>query len=343
MLRWFEEMGENNDIVLSSRVRLARNIDEYKFSHTITEEESRQLLREVHTTLDKEKNLMKFKYYELMDMEEIQKRALLERRAISLYLYKQKIGGVYLSRDEKQSIMINEEDHIRIQTYAPGMNINKAYEMADELDDIIGKELNYAYDDNFGFLTSCPSNVGTGMKATYTLHLPALCNSKKIQGIVNDLGHFGMTMKPVYNNNGNADGHLYQISNQKTFGISEKELLEDLTGMVNNIIDQERKSRKYFLTKERLKIEDEVYKSYGILKYSRKMSFTDAMLLLSKLRMGISLGIIRVSDEAQFLTYQMMMGILPANLTVLTEKEVNENDIDEMRATFIRNNIPVIE
>lgn len=342
MLRWFEQTGNNNDVVLSSRVRLARNINKYRFSYRIDEKESKQLLKDVHGSLENKKLLNGFKYYELTEMETEQKEAMNERSTISSFLVSQPVAGAFVSQDEKMSIMINEEDHIRIQSFAAGMDIKSAFEAAGAMDDMVSESFDYAFDDRFGYLTTCPSNVGTGMKASYTLHLPALSNGRKIQGIVNELGHFGLTMKPVFNVKGNADGHIYQISNQRTLGQTEEEILDNLSNIVNGIIEQERKGRKYFIGKERLKIEDEVYKSYGILKYSRKMSLSDAMLLLSKLRMGISSGIIRMADEQPFLSYQMLIGILPANLKMLAGSEISDNDLEEARAAFIRENLPTI-
>lgn len=342
MLRWFEQTGENSDVVLSSRVRLARNLTDYRFSYKMDEAEAGQLLRQVHERLSDEKLMSAFRYYELTDMDTIQKEALAERYAISAFLLGQDVGGAFVSADEKMSVMINEEDHIRIQSFMPGMDIYTAYKAASAMDDMIGNHVTYAFDEHFGYLTTCPSNVGTGMKASYILHLPALSNGKKIQGIVNELGHFGLAMKPVFYRENNADGHVYQISNQRTLGQSEEELLDNLTNIVNGIIEQERNGRKYYINKDRLKIEDEVYKSYGILRYSRKMPLSDAMLLLSKLRMGIVADIIRLSAKQPFLTYQMMIGIQPANLRILSGEESDDRELDVLRAEFIRENLPAM-
>ncbi len=342
MLRWFEQAGNENDVVLSSRVRLARNLSEYRFSCRIDDKEAGSMLKKVCESLHGEKALKGFRYYELMDMEDIQKRAMAERHVISDFLLGQNIAGAFVSGDERNSVMINEEDHIRIQSFAPGMDIEGCYDAANNLDNAIGAHLDYAYDEHFGYLTTCPSNVGTGMKASYTLHLPALSNGRKIPAIVKELGHFGMNMKPVFNIKGTAAGHLYQICNQKTMGQSEKEILSDLTEIVRNIVKQERDGRKYYMGKDRLRIEDEVYKSYGILRYARKMPLSDAMLLLSKLRLGICLGMIRLSEEQPFTTYQITMGILPYNLKILSGNDIPDEDIDELRAEFIRDNLPTM-
>lgn len=336
MLRWFEQTGTCSDVVLSSRVRLARNLNPYRFSYKINEEESGLLIQEVKTAVSKEKKRKNYQYIDLNTVDELQKEAYCERHVISSFLKKQPVSSAYVSLDERMSIMINDEDHIRIQSFMPGMDIRSAFEAANEVDDMLAKRLDYAYDENFGYLTTCPSNVGTGMKASYVLHLPALSNSRKIQGLVNELGHFGLAIRPLYSNKGNADGHLYQISNQRTLGQSEEEIMENLSNIVNEIIEQERNGRQYFIRKERLRIEDEVYKSYGLLRYSRKMPMSDAQLLLSRLRMGIACDLIRVSEEQSFYTYQILMGILPANLSLTAGAMEEEQELDVLRASFIR-------
>lgn len=342
MLRWFEQIGECSDVVLSSRVRLARNLNQYRFSYKISEDESEALITEVKNSFSKEKKLKNYQYIDLKDIEEIQKEAYCERHVISSFLKRQSQGAAYVSMDERMAIMVNEEDHIRIQSFMPGMDIHAAFEAANEMDDMLAKKFDYAYDENFGYLTTCPSNVGTGMKASYTLHLPALSNSRKIQGLVNELGHFGLAIRPVYSNKGNAEAHLYQIYNQRTLGQTEEEILENLSSIVSEIIEQERKGRQYFIRKERLRIEDEVYKSYGLLCYSRKMSLSDARLLLSRLRMGITCDLIRLSEEQPFCTYQMLMGIMPANLSIAAGVMADEQELDVLRASFIRENIPLL-
>lgn len=342
MLRWFEQTGECNDVVLSSRVRLARNLDSYLFSYKIQEKEKIRLLEEVSEKLSDIKMLQAYQKYRLEDMDEITKNAFCERRVFSRYLINETAAGAFVSLDESSTVMINEEDHIRIQALVSGNNLSQAYEMANTIDDCIGSSISYAYDKQFGFLTTCPSNVGTGLKASVTLHLPALCSSRKIQEFVNEMGRFGLTMKPVFTNKENAEGHIYQVSNQQTLGVSEDEILENLTNVVEELIKQERKARQYFIRKDRLRIEDEIYKSYGLLRYARKMSMADALLLLSRMRMGISCELIRLSEEQPFITHQLLMGIQAANLQLGAGYEVTGQELEALRATFLRENIPLL-
>lgn len=342
MLRWFEQTGECNDVVLSSRVRLARNINSYLFSYKISEEDKKKLQEEVFEKLDGAKVLKGYRKFVLEEMEEIQKNAYQERRVFSKFLVNEEYAGAFCSQDESISIMVNEEDHIRIQALTAGNNLQAAFLAANEIDDFIGSILPYSYDEHLGFLTTCPSNVGTGLKASVTLHLPALSGSRKIQALSNEVGRFGLMMHPVFSKKGNAEGHLYQVSNQQTLGMSEEEILENLSNIVEEIIEQERKGRQYFIRKERLRIEDEVYKSYGLLRYSRKMSLSDALLLLSRVRMGIFSGLIRLSEEQPFVTQQLLMGIQSANLQLGAGSEVTGQDLEALRATFLRENIPLL-
>lgn len=342
MLRWFEETGSNDDVVISSRIRLARNITEFPFSTRITSEQTEEMLHYVNDKISGLKELEGYKSYNMNLLDKLDKEALKERNVISGYLFNQSEAGLFVSVDEKNTVMLNEEDHIRIQSIASGMNIEDAYKRANIIDDAIGKVVNYAYDDNFGYLTTCPSNVGTGMKASYVLHLPALGNSKMIQELIGEVGHFGITMKGMYGEDGSGCGHIYKISNQKTLGQSEKEIINNLNNVCKEIMTQEREARKRILKIDRLKLEDEVYKSYGVLKYSRKLKYKDAMLFLSELRLGLAMGLMSFEERTDFIVYQLMIGIQSANLRLIAGRNLSEEELEEIRAGFIRENLPII-
>lgn len=342
MLRWFEEAGANNDVIISSRIRLARNLNAYPFSTRMTSEQADRMLAETGKVLLKLPATEEFRDYVLEDLDEIQKEALVERNVISRYLMNQNQAMFFVSEDEKNSIMLNEEDHIRIQCIEAGMNLREAYERAGKLDDDIGARVLYAYDENFGYLTTCPSSVGTGMKASCVMHLPALGNSKKIQALMGEIGHFGINMKGMYGEDGSGCGHIYQISNQKTLGLSEEEIIGNLENIAQQIAGQERECRRQVLKNERSKLEDEIYKSYGILKYSRRLKFKDAMLFLSELRLGLALGLVTFQENTDFIVYQLMIGIQPANLKLIAGDHPSDDKLEEIRAKFIRENLPLI-
>ncbi|MGN0160646.1 MAG: protein arginine kinase [Lachnospiraceae bacterium] len=342
MLRWFEEAGAGADVIISSRVRLARNISAYPFSTKITSEQTDKMLSDVGKVLIKDVKTSGYRDYILEDLDHIEKEALVERNVITKYLAEQDKAMFFVSEDEKNTVMLNEEDHIRIQCISAGMNLEECYKRAEQMDQRIGEQVTYAYDDNFGYLTTCPSNVGTGMKASLMLHLPALSNTKKIQDLMNEVGRFGINMRGMYGEDGSGCGHIYQISNQKTLGQSEQEIINNLENLANQICEQERQCRRQVLKKDRLKLEDEIYKSYGILKYSRMLKYKDAMLFLSELRLGLSLGLLQFQEKTDFIVYQLMIGVQPANLKLIMGNDYSETELEQKRAEFIRENLPLI-
>ncbi|MDO5402382.1 MAG: hypothetical protein Q4F11_02985 [Eubacteriales bacterium] len=342
MLRWFEENGRNSDVVISGKVRLARNINGYNFSLKLASEDAKIMIADV---LSKLSNLEEFKDYSIFqfkDLDDCQKTAMKERHVISDFLLRQDTAAGLVSSDENISIMLNEEDHIRIQAYVSGMDIEKAFEYADNVDNVIGKCLDYSYDEKYGYLTTCPSNVGTGMRASYMLHLPALTGSGKIAGLAMEVGRFGLVLKSLGIDNSNY-GDIYQVTNQYTLGKSEKEILDNLTNITAQIVKQERTLRKQYISQKRLSAQDTVYRAYGVLKYARKVSLKDGMLLLSQLRLGLAEHLIQPSSDVDVSVYQLMIGILPANLQMMSSAEMTAEDIDVARAQFIRDNIPLIQ
>lgn len=342
MLRWFEEAGANNDVIISSRVRLARNMSAYPFSLKMTPQQTDKMLADAGKAILKLSCISGYRDYIMEDLDGIEKDALVERTVISDFLKEQEKAMFFVSEGEKNTIMLNEEDHIRIQCIESGMNLKEAYKRANYLDDSIGAKVTYAYDDNLGYLTTCPSNVGTGMKASFMMHLPALGNSRKIQDLTSEIGHFGIDMKGLYGEDGTGCGHIYQISNQKTLGQSEEEIIGNLENIAQQISVRERECRRQILKSDRIKLEDEIYKSYGILKYSRRLKFKDAMLFLSELRLGLSLGLFNFQERTDFIVYQLMIGIQPANLKLIAGNNSSDDALDEIRARFIRENLPLI-
>lgn len=343
MLKWFEKSGNDSDVVISSRVRLARNLPEYNFSLKLNNKDAKVM---VENTLQKFKKLEMFKSYKIFnfdDLDLIKKRAMLERNVISPFLMNQSIAAGLVSPDEHISLMLNEEDHIRIQVFVAGSDMMAAYKMADKIDDALGNAVEYAYNSKFGYLTTCPSNVGTGIRASYLLHLPALAGGNKLSGIASEIGRFGLIIRGMYGEGSEAVGDLYQVSNQVTLGLTEKEILDNLSNIVFQIVAQERASRRQYISRKRITAEDIAYRSYGVLKYSRKITIADAMILLSELRMGLEQGLLKAIDDAGFSTYKLIIGIQPANLQQMSEKKLSDEEIDVERARFIRDTLPNIQ
>lgn len=343
MLRWFEEDGNNGDVVIASRVRLARNIQGYNFSCRLSSEDAGKMVNETFDKFNKVDALKKYNTYNFDDLDIYQKMAMKERHVISEFLETQETAAGFVSPDEDISIMLNEEDHIRIQAHVAGMNMDKAYTLVDKIDDELGNAVDYSFDSKFGYLTTCPSNAGTGMRVSYMLHLPALSGNDKIGGLISEVGRFGIMLRAVEGDNKRALGDIYRLSNQATLGKSEHEIIDNLDNIADQIIEQERNYRNTYIKKKRLQAEDLTYRSYGVLKYARKVSLKDGMLLLSQLRFGIATGIVKPVTDIGNSIYQLMIGIHPANLLMISNHDLTPEEVDVARADFIRNNLPTIQ
>lgn len=343
MLKWFEQMAPDSDVVISSRVRLARNLENYPFSSKISEEQAVALVNEVKGIVDSLSEKDKRRYYScnIKTLSDIDKIAMVERHIVSpLLAEKEQTTGLILSDDETISIMINEEDHIRIQAIVGGMNLEQAYREADRMDDIAYEKLHFAYDEKYGYLTSCPTNAGTGMRASCMVFLPALSSAHMIQKLIEEVGKYGVTIRGIYGEGTKSLGSIYQISNQKTLGISESEMIERLKGIVAQVAKQERKRREYMLSVNADEIEDQVFRSYGVLKYAKQISSDDAMTLLSQLKFGADCGLIHF--EREFNVHKLMMGVQPGSLQWTLGKNVGSQTRDKSRAEYIRKELPTI-
>lgn len=340
MNKWYEKSSKNGDVVVSSRIRLARNLANYRFADRISSEEAVKLIESVSETVNKKYD-GEFNCILMKDCTENKKKALKEKRQISNALVNRKDSAVLMSADESVSLMLNAEDLIRIQVLSNGMNIAEAFRKANELDDFLDSEFDYAFDEKYGYKTTYPTNVGTGLRAGYTLHLPGLASAKRISKIATELGRFGVKMKAVYGDD-IGYGDLYQVATQKTLGQTEQEIINDLNDIVMQIIKQEREQRSFFYEKDRVKLEDGIYRSYGVLKYARKLALRDALTLLSEIMLGDSLGIITMEPETKFYINKIIMDIQPAVINNTSHRAMSVEEADIIRAQYIRNNCPEI-
>lgn len=341
MCKWYDRSGRNEDVVISSRIRLARNFADYKFASRIEEDDAVRMVNSVVGQFQKDYS-DEYRYIFMNNCSESRRNALKEKRTIGSYLVKSKTGAAILSADEGTSVQVGAEDHIRIQTLESGMNIPACFKKANDVDDYIDSNFDYAYDEKYGYKTTYPTNVGTGMRAGYTLHLPALADAKRISHIGTELGRFGINMRMIYGDSESGYGNLYQVSSQKTLGQEEKEIIKDLDDIVIQIINQEREQQRYRYDKDKYGTEDRAYKSYGVLKYARKLSLRDAMSLLSELMLGISLGILAVEDGKHIAFNRILTDIQPAVLAGSVNKALSVDETDVLRAQYLRNNIPEI-
>lgn len=341
MERWFNEKGGDTSHVVYSRARLVRNWSEYPFPSKMTREQSAQMTKSLLEGLKDIGSVdgRTYRFLYLNQLSELERAALLERRVLNRSAVKQEMpSGLILSEDERVSIVINSDDHIRIRVLEPGLAIEKCYELANRIDDFIGERFSYSFDEKYGYLTSFPTNVGTGLRASAVLHLPVLSGKKNFSSLVADMGRFGTLVRGVYGEGGENFGSLYQVSNQRTLGQPEPELVSLAEKAAAELGAQEQRLRREILRQRKLARMDEVYKSYGVLKYARKLTRKDGMEFLSQLMAGEADGILKFQEPCSI--YGLMLGIQPANLLQAAGRPLNKEELDGARAEFLRERLP---
>ena len=341
MSKWFEDVKLKTDYnYVSSRVRLVRNLDSFVFPDKLSQADSQVLLDGMLTQLsdineyyEKELNVV-----HLNTMSDIEKQTLKERRVINSSIAAKKTAtGLIYSDEEELSLVLNGEDHIRLQLLSAGMNIDKLWNTADKLDDYINEKFNYAFSEKLGYLTSYPTNVGTGIRANVVMHLPMLSVGKNFTTLINGLSRFGVSIKSVYGDNGESYGALYDISNPKTLGHSEKEIIDQVRRVAVQLNAQEDYIRSMALKDHNISIGDEVYKSYGILKYARKLTLKEALNYLSAVMRGIADVLIKLENDRN--VYELMFGIQTSNLLQEAKKPLSKEELDIKRADYVRENL----
>ena len=327
---WYTETGKDSDVVLSSRVRLARNIKGIPFPERADAEAQQKVIdicREASENTD-------LNFIDIGVMKDYEKQAIAEQHIISPQMMDDKIKrGLLLSADSSESVLINEEDHLRIQCMAPGFDIEKCFENANRIDDIIEQKADYAFDSHFGYLTCCPTNLGTGMRASVMVHLPALTTSGNINTIIDSLSQLGMTVRGIFGEGSKATGNIYQISNQMTLGESEENILERFEQIVTEVIEKERELRSRIYEADKYRIEDKLMRSYGVLTNAVIMTSSEAMSRISDVRFGVELGIIKNIDLNMLNT--VMYEVLPANI-VKNYNITDPTERDLKRAELIK-------
>lgn len=334
---WMRGGGPESDIVISSRVRLARNLKKFSFPLLASDSESVAVIEEVSEVFRNEemKKISQFEVVQLGDLNELQKRVLVEKHLISLNLANESNkGAVALSKNESISIMLNEEDHLRIQCLYPGLQIFDAWKMANRIDDIFERQLEYAFDEKRGYLTSCPTNVGTGIRASVMLHLPALVLTSQINRIISAITQVGLTVRGIYGEGSEAIGNLFQISNQITLGQTEDDIIENLHGVVNQIIEHERNARQSLVRERKPQIEDKVCRAFGVLSHAKIIDSTEATQRLSDLRLGIDLNMIK--DISSTVLNELMVMTQPGFLQQFAKESLTPEERDIRRAQIIR-------
>jgi protein arginine kinase len=330
---WINEAKATDYIVVSSRVRLARNLQEFVFPTNISLQDSQKVVNKLKEIITKNEQ---FNYYKLSDLNNLSKLVLVEKHLISPQFANvtNRDGAVLINNEGSISIMVNEEDHLRLQCILPGLNLNECYNKVNEIDESFEKELNYAYDSQLGYLTSCPTNIGTGMRASVMLHLPALVKTKNIAKAFDTAAKFGFVARGIYGEGTEGLGNMFQISNQITLGRSEEDIINSLSNLVKQLVDYEINARKYLVEHYQLELEDSIGRAWGIMTGARKMSSEEAMKLLSNLRLGAERNLV-VKITAQELN-KIMLEIQPASLQHTVNERLNADNRDIMRATILR-------
>ncbi|MBQ4119230.1 MAG: protein arginine kinase [Clostridia bacterium] len=317
MSSWYQTNGPQDDIAVSSRIRLARNLSGIPFPARMTNLERAKLNAKVKKAIMESNTpfAKSLKYIDMRDVPETQKYAMVERHIISPEFAKLKDeSAVILSSDESISIMIGEEDHIRIQVITSGLQLSEAYDVAERIDSLLHGSLQFAFDSNLGFLTECPTNLGTGLRASVMLHLPALENSGEIGELSSSIAKIGFTVRGMYGEGSKSAAALYQVSNQVTLGLSEKNALENLNIITTQLMEKELESRKKIDT---ISLEDICFRALATLKNARILSSSEMMQLISRVKLGQSMGILKIDAlpikvlvEAQPFMLMQKYGIL---------------------------------
>ncbi len=331
-MNWYLQSNENSDVAKSTRIRFARNLHDFKF--TLTKKEEIQALQ----------NKIKeglynigygLKFFRLQDMDDITKMSLVEKNLISpdFVLKKNETGSILINDEENICIMVGNEDHLEIQVFSCGMDLENTLNLAIEVDEKIGETFGYAISKKYGYLTACPNTVGTGLRASVMVHLPALSQTKNTKKVLEAINSFGINIRGVYGENTESTGDMYQISNKQTLGITEKEIVQNLNVIVEKIIKQERQARK-ILAKDDIALEDLIYRSYGILSNCKKISSEETRTLLSHIKLGTDLGILKELTDLK--VQKLYLYTKPANLQKFVGEQYEPIERDIKRAEVVQ-------
>jgi protein arginine kinase len=338
-LSWLEASGPHADIVLSTRVRLARNLQGHAFSARVRDAEREQIFDEVRRAFDRTA-VKEAIALDLAALTPLSRRVLLERHLISRELagdaehVPARGSGLLVGPRDAVGVMVNEEDHLRLQVLLSGLRLRDAFQRVDRLDEDLGGQLAFAYHQEFGYLTSCPTNVGTGLRASILIHLPGLVLTKEIGRILQGISQVGLTFRGLYGEGSEVVGNFFQISNQTTLGRSEEDLIEHLEKIVGQVIQYELRARRVLMRDAPAVIEDKIWRAYGLLRYARSLSFDEVMNLLSGVRLGVSMNLL--SGLRVYTLNKIMIYAQNAHLEQAAAHTLNESESDLHRAAYVR-------
>ncbi len=335
---WLRGSGPDSDIVVSSRIRLARNVADFPFMRKCTGLDRAAIERTLRERIERIESWDSVSYIDVNSLDEVDRQFLVERQLISRELAEADGSrGVLVDSNEQFSVMINEEDHLRIQVMNSGLDLQAAWERINRIDDQIEKHVTYAFHDRLGYLTACPTNVGTGMRVSVMLHMPALVLTRHLERVFRSLHRISLAVRGLYGEGSQAMGDFYQISNQITLGKSEEELIAQVSEVAQMLIEYERKARDYLVENGLKELHDRVSRAYGVLCTAQTISSEETMSLLSSVRMGINLGLIR--DVEIPTVNKLFIHTQPAHLQKIRGAVLNTADRNIERAVYLQRHL----
>lgn len=335
---WMKTPGPNSDIVITSRIRLARNLSHHPFPGWSKKEERLEVLKIIRPQIEALAEMRDAFSQDLSDLTSIQKQVLVESHLISREQAAKSEGcATIINRQQGISIMINEEDHVRMQAIEPGLALQKAYQIIDDIDSRLDRNLDYAFDPRLGYLTACPTNLGTGMRASAMVHLPALVLSEQINPVIQAVNKIGLAVRGLYGEGTEALANLFQVSNQNTLGEREEEIIARLESVIEQMVEHEQNARLKLVEERASTIHDQVGRAYAILRHAHIISSKEALNLLSMLRLGADLGFF--PENTRSLTDLLFTEIQPAHLQIAADRKLNPEQRDAMRAEILRDRL----
>lgn len=331
---WLNNTGGHSNIVISTRVRLARNIAGIPFTHCAKSTELDKVVSQVQEAVKDNPYLSNAIMIKIDMVNDLVKQFLVERHLISRELAESKKGVVFIGDKEMVNIMVNEEDHLRIQTFSSGLDPATSWQIINKVDDEFSKSLKYAYSLDWGYLTACPTNVGTGMRTSVMIHLPALNITKQIRKILHAISQVGLAIRGLYGEGTEALGNFFQISNQVTLGRSEQEITDNIEKITNQIIGHEEKAREMLMKENKIQLEDQILRAYATLSHARVISSKEALELLSLVRLGVGIGVVK--DVSLKVINQLLVISQPAHIQLIAGEVLSTPARDVKRALIIQ-------
>ncbi len=327
-------LGAQQAVVLSTRIRLARNLDGMPFPGWAKVPQRKEIAERCVEALNRSPKFRRGHVLRMGELTDLDRAVLVERHLVSKELASGKFGAAVISKDQTCSVMINEEDHLRIQVVKAGWHLRGTWNIAEQLDDALGPDLKFAFSEKLGYLTACPTNVGTGLRASAMVHLPGLCLAGHMEKVSRALSQDGLAVRGWLGEGTEAAGNIFQISNQQTLGLSEDAILRHLGGWIKNVVEQEWNARRKLATEEGDKFVDRLSRSLGVLRYARLLTSAESMNMLSHLRLACDMGCL--PEERRHIVDRLMIEGQPAHVQMRQGGELDSDGRDLRRASVVR-------